>query len=104
MCKAPAVKGKTKCRFHGGKSTGARTEEGIARIAKANTTSGKYTKKYLRETSKAIAEIRACEDILFKTNSLSPGTPRSRGRKPKNMNTGWESLAYLIKKIIEEKM
>ena len=47
-CRAPAIKGKTKCRFHGGKSTGPRTAEGRARIAKANTTSGEYTKQYLR--------------------------------------------------------
>lgn len=34
-CKAPAVKGKTKCRFHGGRSTGPKTAEGKAAIAKA---------------------------------------------------------------------
>ena len=33
---APAIKGKTKCRFHGGKSTGPRTKAGRARIAKAH--------------------------------------------------------------------
>ena len=32
-CQAPAIKGKTKCRFHGGKSTGPKTAEGRARIA-----------------------------------------------------------------------
>ena len=31
-CQAPAIKDKTKCRFHGGKSTGPRTAEGRARI------------------------------------------------------------------------
>ena len=35
-CCAPAIKGKTKCRFHGGKSTGAKTAEGRARIPAAH--------------------------------------------------------------------
>ena len=30
QCRAPAIKGKTKCRFHGGRSTGAKTTEGRA--------------------------------------------------------------------------
>jgi len=94
-CKAPAIKGKSKCRFHGGKSTGARTEEGRARIAKANTTSGKYTQQYLRETSEGLARIRACEEILFNIGAMPVGTPRIRGRKPKEMHAGWESLKYI---------
>ena len=44
-CQAPAIKGKTKCRFHGGKSTGARTEEGRARIAAAHTVHGRETRQ-----------------------------------------------------------
>jgi len=35
-CQAPAIKGKTKCRFHGGRSTGAKTVEGRARIPVAH--------------------------------------------------------------------
>ena len=35
-CQAPAIKGKTKCRFHGGKSTGPRTKAGRAKIAVAH--------------------------------------------------------------------
>ena len=35
-CQAPAIKGKIKCRFHGGKSTGAKTAESRARIAAAH--------------------------------------------------------------------
>lgn len=40
-CQAPAMKGKTKCRFHGRRSTGARTEEGRAKIAAAYTVHGR---------------------------------------------------------------
>lgn len=34
-CKAPAVRGKARCRMHGGLSSGPRTKEGRARIAEA---------------------------------------------------------------------
>ena len=43
-CQAPAIKGKTKCRFHGGKYTGAKTAEGRARIAAAHTVHGRETR------------------------------------------------------------
>ncbi len=39
-CRAPAIHGKLRCRMHGGRSTGPRTEEGRARIAAAHTTHG----------------------------------------------------------------
>ena len=102
-CQAPAIKGKTKCRFHGGRSTGAKTAEGRARIAKANTTSGKYTREYLRESSEGLARIRACEEILFHTGGFPQGTPRTRGRKPKASAAALESLAYLSKLMAEER-
>lgn len=35
LCKAKVVKGKNRCRMHGGSSTGARTPEGIERIRQA---------------------------------------------------------------------
>ena len=40
-CQAPAIKDKTKYRFHGGKSTGARTEHGKQRIALSKTVHGR---------------------------------------------------------------
>ncbi len=41
-CRAPAIHGKLRCRMHGGRSTGPRTEEGRARLAAAHTTHGGY--------------------------------------------------------------
>ena len=41
-CRAPAIHGKRRCRMHGGRSTGPRTEEGRARLAAAHTTHGGY--------------------------------------------------------------
>ena len=44
-CKAKAVKGKNRCRMHGGLSTGAKTREGIERIKLAQQ---KRWKRYRR--------------------------------------------------------
>ena len=42
-CRAPAVRGKARCRMHGGKSTGPRTKAGLARSARARWTHGGYS-------------------------------------------------------------
>ena len=36
-CRAPAIAGKRRCRMHGGRSTGPRTQEGLARLRAART-------------------------------------------------------------------
>jgi hypothetical protein len=53
-CQRPALKDKTRCRLHGGASTGPRTEKGLARLTAARTTHGKYAKE-----KRAIAKQRA---------------------------------------------
>ncbi|MGA3402436.1 MAG: HGGxSTG domain-containing protein, partial [Acetobacteraceae bacterium] len=42
-CRAPAISGKLRCRMHGGRSTGPRTAEGMARLRAARTTHGGYS-------------------------------------------------------------
>jgi hypothetical protein len=42
-CRAPAMRGKLRCRMHGGGSTGPRTAEGLTRLRAARTTHGLYT-------------------------------------------------------------
>ena len=42
-CRAPAIRGKLRCRMHGGRSTGPRTEEGLARLRAARTIHGHYS-------------------------------------------------------------
>ena len=81
-CQAPAIKGKTKCRFHGGKSTGAKTAEGRAKIAEAHTVHGRETRAKRRERSIGLAELRCLEELGFTCGLYPPGTPRTRGRKP----------------------
>jgi hypothetical protein len=60
-CKAPAIKSKTKCRFHGGKSTGPKTAEGRARIAAANTVHGRKTREKRHDYSVKLAELYELE-------------------------------------------
>lgn len=55
QCAAPAMRGKRVCRFHGGKSTGPRTPQGLARCAAVKTTHAEETKP-MREAHKAAAK------------------------------------------------
>jgi hypothetical protein len=79
-CKAPAIKGKTKCRFHGGKSTGAKTAEGRAKIAKAHTVHGRETRAIRAERSAKLAELYELE-MLGRSIGMFDG--RMVGRKPR---------------------
>ena len=85
QCKAPAIKGKTKCRFHGGKSTGPKTEAGRARVAAANTVHGRETRAKRAEYSAKMAELRELEQWGYEIGIFSPDTPRTPGRKPKGI-------------------
>jgi hypothetical protein len=56
------MKGRSRCRNHGGCATGPRTEEGRARIAAAQTTHGRLTKEARAEAKQRAQvgrEIRA---------------------------------------------
>lgn len=52
-CAARVVEGRTRCRLHGGLSTGAKTAEGRARIAESNR----------RRAARARAEVRAAAAV-----------------------------------------
>jgi len=55
-CQRPAYKHSGRCGLHGGKSTGAKTYEGLQSISKANMKHGKYTTGKL-ETRRRAAEV-----------------------------------------------
>ena len=80
-CGAPAMKGETKCYYHGGKSTGPRTEQGKANSAKANLKHGEYTKQAQTERSEASAQLSQLEDAMYLLGMSD--APRSTGRKAK---------------------
>ena len=61
-CRRPAYKHNGRCGLHGGKSTGARTPEGLQRISEANWKHGRYTKEKLeirRHTAAVGRKVRA---------------------------------------------
>ena len=82
QCKKPALKGKRVCDFHGGRSTGPKTEEGKARIAQAHTIHGNETKAMREKRSRSSAYLMELEDVAWALDMMT-GT-RTRGRKPKN--------------------
>jgi len=79
-CKAPAVHGKTKCRMHGGRSTGPRTAEGRQRCAAAKTVHGRETRTIRKERSKKLCELLQIEAEMAKLGMLRGN--RTPGRKP----------------------
>ena len=56
LCKRPGNKTTGRCRLHGGCSTGPRTEDGLAKLAKSKTIHGRFTKSE-REKAKHRAEV-----------------------------------------------
>ena len=56
LCQRPAHKRNGRCSLHGGRSTGPKTEDGLARLTAARTTHGKYTKEK-RAEAKRRAEV-----------------------------------------------
>ena len=65
-CGNPAIKGKTKCKFHGGRSTGSRTPEGKTRQIEANTIHGRETRAIREERSAKLAELYEIEKEMRK--------------------------------------
>ena len=60
-CRRPANKRNGRCRLHGGASSGPRTEQGRAKIAAANTTTGQHTKAMIamrKEDAKIAKRLR----------------------------------------------
>lgn len=79
QCRSPAVAGKTKCRFHGGKSTGPKTPEGKQRAIQARINTGLQTKALRQQYQKENAELARLEERLFTLGIKAPKTP---GPKP----------------------
>jgi hypothetical protein len=68
------------CRFHGARSSGAKSEAGKARITAAHTLHGNDTLQARAEQSEKAALLAHLEDIMHITGMTT--APRTRGRKP----------------------
>ena len=82
QCGRPALKLSTtqKCQFHGGRSTGPTSPEGLRRIANAHYKHGVSSKESRQSYSRASANLRRLEDSLYVLGMTT--APRTRGRKP----------------------
>ena len=56
LCKRPGAKKNGRCKLHGGRSTGPKTEDGLARLTASKTTHGRTTKPE-RAKAKRRAEV-----------------------------------------------
>lgn len=72
-CQCPAVRGKRRCRLHGGKSTGAKTLAGIQRIRGAHWKDGSRSARLLAE-AKVLAERKRCQMLAEITKNWKPST------------------------------
>jgi hypothetical protein len=57
-CQCPAIRGRSRCRLHGGRSTGPRTAAGLARIRAANTRHGRWSQESIA-LDRAIRQFQA---------------------------------------------
>ena len=58
------MRGKRVCRFHGGKSTGPKTDEGKVACATAKTIHGQETRTIRAERKKKFAELKMLGKLL----------------------------------------
>lgn len=70
QCGAAALRGKTKCASHGGKSTGPKTAEGKARIAAAQLVHGRETRQARINRSRSIDQLKDIETIARKLRMI----------------------------------
>ena len=64
QCKKAAIRGKDKCRMHGGVSTGPRTAEGRNRCASAKTIHGWETRELRKTRAEKFREMKAWVKFL----------------------------------------
>jgi hypothetical protein len=93
QCKKPALKSSRtqKCDFHGGRSTGPKTEAGKARQRAAVLKTGNYTKEAMEDRARSVRVLAGLEDAMYVLNMTT--MPRTRGRKP---------LGYAPLKTVED--
>jgi hypothetical protein len=91
QCKKPALQGKAVCDFHGGRSTGPKTEAGKDRQRAAVLKTGDYTKEAMEDRARSMRMLNSLEDAMYVLNMTT--MPRTRGRKP---------LGYVALKTVED--
>jgi hypothetical protein len=94
QCGRPALKGKNVCNFHGGKSTGPKTQEGKERSRQAHMKSGDFTQDSRLRQNRALLNLAYFEDMMHLLKITN--AHRTRGPKP----TGYRKLTSLTQLMI----
>ena len=102
QCGGPAVQGKTKCKFHGGKSTGPVTELGRQICAAVKTIHGRETREARNERSLGSARLALLEAVGFEFG-IMVGL-KSRGPKPHRMAQVLPELHALVRHLRSQKI
>lgn len=80
QCGRPAIKGKSVCQFHGGRSTGPKSAENKNRLRTLNLKDGFFTAEARQSARRDSITLRYLEDIGYHLGMIPV---RTRGRKPK---------------------
>ena len=94
--------GKNVCRFHGGKSTGPKSEGGRQRCAQSRWVHGNETSSMRMERSIASAKLALLESVGFEFGIMSG--LKSRGPKPHKMAQVLPELHALVLHLRSQKM
>ena len=85
-CKNPAVRGKARCRFHGGRSTGAKTPEGRGRLSALHWKHGRSTTEAKEQAKRRAAVGREIRAELKEIERVAIAT----GALPKDWRSLWD--------------
>jgi len=98
QCGRPAIRHKQVCQFHGGRSTGPKSEEAKNRLKTLNLKHGEYIKEKRLTSSKQILLLRYLEDFCLHLGLFSTKTrgPKPTGYIPLNANVR-EEYSQLLK-------
>ena len=102
QCRAPSVALKNVCRFHGGKSTGPKTQAGIAKCGQTRLVHARETSSMRMERSIASAKLALLESVGFEFGIM--GGLKSRGPKPHKMAQVLPELHSLVRHLRSQKM
>jgi hypothetical protein len=102
QCGAPADRqSKTgKCKWHGGRSTGPKTEQGRAKCAESKTVHGKDTRKRRKQNAVSMVKLLLLRDLGNRLNLFGPLPNGFPGRRPNSYpDTRLMTTEELVKEI-----
>jgi len=100
QCLGPAIKGKTVCRMHGGRSSGAKTPEGRLRCAQAKTIHGQETSVARLQRSHSSARLAVLEYVGHALGFMTG--QKTRGRKPAKMDSVYPELQANASRLMKK--